>query len=447
MKISRHIHRQLRFKNLINTSALLAALIGLAWLSTLYPVHFDITAGSRNTLSSASQNVLNSLNDKIEIKAYIKKDPALRNQITQLIDRYKLHKSDIELTFIDPASEPERSRELEIPTSGAVFVEYQDRTERIHFIEESTLTNALQQLAGTDVRWISFLTGHGERSPERRANFDLSGFSEQLAQRNIKTQTLNLAEIHAIPDNSDLLIIASPQVDLLPGEIAILMDYLEKGGHLLWIIDPDSIVTNELANKLGVDRLPGMIVDAGSKLYGIDDPTFVLVGRYTAHPMTQNFHTLSLFPAVAALQVREETPFSHEAVLTSSDKSWTETGNGYQAEFDADSDEREGPLPFAYALNRQLSQDREQRIVAIGDGDFLANAYIGNVGNLELGLRMINWLLRDERYVAIPTQSAPDKTLQLSQTSVALLGFGFLLFVPLILLTTGLLIWRWRKRH
>lgn len=435
MKISRHIHRQLRIKNLLLTALWLSVLFGLAWLSTQRPVHFDVSAGSRNTLSSVSQNVLSSLTDKIVVTAYIKKDPALRFQIKQLIDRFKLHKPDIELTFIDPDSTPEKTRQLEIGASGAIFVEYQGRTERINFLDESTFTNALQQLSGANVRWISFLTGHGERSPEGRANFDLSRFGEELAQRNIKAQTLNLAEIPAIPDNSDLLVIAGPRVDLLPGEIGILNDYLEQGGHLLWLADPDSLIPGGLDDYLGIDRLPGTIADMSAGLYGINDPSFVIVPKYPGHPVTQNLQTMTLFPAAAALQSREESPFDSEVLIKSSDKSWT------------DSEEHKGPLSLAYALTRQINESTEQRIIIVGDGDFLANAYLGNVGNLELGLRMINWLLRDDRYVAIPVKSAPDRHLQLTPLSVTLMGFGFLLILPLTLLISGWLIWYRRKRR
>ncbi|GAB4254361.1 MAG: Gldg family protein [Methylomicrobium sp.] len=445
MNLSRHLHRQLRLKSLVKTAGLLTVLISLAWLSTRHPIRFDITSGARNTLSSVSQNVLNSLTDPIVVKAYIKKDPTARNQIAQLLDRFKQHKSDIELIFIDPAAAPEQARALEIASTGTVFVEYRGRTERIDFLEESTLTHALLQLAGDDERWITFLSGHGERSPDGRANFDLGNFVEQLAQRNIRTQTLNLAEVPAIPDNSSLLVIAGPRVDALPGEIAILKNYVEKGGHLLWLSDPDSATLTELDIQLGIERLPGTIVDFSARLYNIDDPTFVLVPHYSRHPITQNFQTLTLFPAAAALQTTEETPFKPKALLQSSEQSWNETGA--RIAFDANGTEHKGPLTLAYTLTRRLDNEAEQRIVIVGDGDFLANAYLGNVGNLELGLRIVSWLLRDERYVAIPTQSAPDTKLDLSPTAVAIIGFGYLLAAPFLLLTTGLLIWRLRKRR
>jgi len=89
----------------------------------------------------------------------------------------------------------------------------------------------------------------------------------------------------------------------------------------------------------------------------------------------------------------------------------------------------------------------EQRIVVVGDGDFLSNSYIGNVGNLDMGLRMINWLIHDDRFIDIPAKIATDKSLQLSQISVAVIGFGFLVVIPLLLMGTGFYIWRKRKQR
>lgn len=448
MKISRHIHRQLRVKNMLGTLALLTLMAFLAWLSAHYQYQVDITANSGNTLSSASQNVLERLTGPVTIKAYIKKDPALRAQITQLIDRYRRHKPEIQFTFIDPASQPDKIRELDIPTTGALFVEYQGRSQRINFLDESTLTNALLQLASVDEHWITFLSGHGERSPDGHANFDLGRFGEELAQRTIKTQKLNLAEMPAVPNNSALLVIASPNVSMLPGETALILDYIERGGNLLWLTDPDNPALPELERVLGIKKLAGTVIDDSAGLYGIDDPSFIVVSRYSAHPVTQKFRALTLYPIASALIEMKEHDFSGEVLLQTSAKSWTETGAvNSHAQFDADSDEQDGPLNLAYALTRSLGGHREQRIIVVGDGDFLSNSFIGNVGNLDIGVRMIDWLLHDDRFIDIPTKTSPDKDLQLTPFSVAVIGFGFLIVVPLTLLATGLIVWRKRKNR
>jgi ABC-type uncharacterized transport system involved in gliding motility auxiliary subunit len=203
-----------------------------------------------------------------------------------------------------------------------------------------------------------------------------------------------------------------------------------------------------LLQHLGIAQLQGAIVDSSSKLYGINDPSFVLASEYTQHPVTKGYQTITLYPVVAALEIDKQTNFKAEALLNSSVQSWTETGPiAGKIRFDADSHEKQGPLAFAYALTRTIHEKAQQRIVVVGDGDFLANAIIGNVGNLELGLRMVNWLIHDDQFIDIPAKTASDKSLQLTQTAVAVIGFGFLIIIPLVLIGTGFFIWHKRKQR
>lgn len=452
MKISPHKHQQLRLKNGLITLALLCLLGIAAWLSTRYNAEIDITKNSSNSLSQASQKLLKSLPDKIQLTAYIKKSPSLRSQITQLVDRYKHHKADLELTFIDPDSQPEKTRELNIDAAGVIIIEYQGRSEKLSFIDESSLTNALLQLANADERWVTFLTGHGERSPDGIANFDLGQFGKELDRRKIKAQTLDLATMPGIPDNSALLVLTAPAVPLLSAELDLVKRYIQQGGNLLLLTDPGNHHLDAIEQLLGLRQLPGTLVDSKSKLYGINDPSFVLASDYLPHPITQGFQTITVYPVTAALEISDETDFQPIELLKSAIQSWTETGPiAGKIVFDADGNEKQGPLSFAYALTRRPAtssgQAQEQRIVVVGDGDFLSNAYIGNVGNLDMGLRMINWLIHDDRFIDIPAKITSDKSLQLSQLSVGIIGFGFLVVIPVLLMGTGFYIWRKRKQR
>lgn len=83
--------------------------------------------------------------------------------------------------------------------------------------------------------------------------------------------------------------------------------------------------------------------------------------------------------------------------------------------------------------------------MVIGDGDFLANTYLGNAGNLDLGLRLFNWLTFDDQFIDIPAKTASDRKLQLTENTVMVMGFGFLVILPLLLIATGIFIWRRRK--
>jgi ABC-type uncharacterized transport system involved in gliding motility auxiliary subunit len=154
-----------------------------------------------------------------------------------------------------------------------------------------------------------------------------------------------------------------------------------------------------------------------------------------------------VYPVTAALDSDLTSPFKAEVLLSSAKQSWTETSPvSGKIRFDAGGVERAGPLNFAYALTRKVN-DTEQRIVVVGDGDFLSNTYIGNVGNLDMGLRMVNWLIHDDKFIDIPAKTTPDSTLQLSNTAIAVLSSGFLIVLPVLLLATGFWVWRRRNRR
>lgn len=448
MKLTLGSQQLVRLKHGVVTLVLLCLLSGLAGLSTVYSIQTDITANASNTLSVASQKLLTTMPEPIHITAYIKPNPSIRLQITQLLERYIHLKQNISLDFIDPASQPEKIRELNIGSEGAVIIEYQGRSERVSYIDESSLTNALFQLAKAKERWLSFLSGHGERSPGGVANFDLGQFGKELDRRKIKAQTINLGTVPAIPANSALLVLTSPAVALLAGEVDMIKHYIEQGGNLLILSDPGKTHLDVFLQILGIQQLPGIIVDAQSKLYGINDPEFIVASEYPKHPITKDFVTLTVYPVVTALASSKTTEFKLQALLNSSKQSWTETGEiTGKIRFDAGTTEQQGPLTFAYALTRQLKNKQEQRIVVVGDGDFLSNTYIGNVGNLDIGLRMVNWLIHDDQYIDIPAKTSVDTSLNLSKPEVAVIGFGFLIVMPLLLLIMGFVIWQRRKRQ
>ncbi|GAB6142031.1 hypothetical protein JCM14076_27600 [Methylosoma difficile] len=421
---------------------------GLAWLTVQHPFDFDLTHSASNTLSPASQKLLQSLPDKVEVTAYIKKGQSSRQQIALLIDRYNRYKADLTLSFVDPDAEPDKTRELDIGAEGLVTVAYQGRVEKISFIDESTLTNALLQLANAKLRWVTFLSGHGERSPEGIANFDLSFFNKELNRRNIKALSINLANMPAIPDNSSLLVIAAPSVPLLAGEIAVVKNYIEKGGNLLLLTDPDNTAMAEVEALVGIKQYRGTLLDKSFAIYGVGDPSFIVASEYLEHAITKNFKTITIYPKTAALSFDSQSGFTGKALFNSTAKSWTETGDiKASPSLTANTADQAGPLPFAYALTREFGAHKQQRILVLGDGDFLANAYLGNIGNLDMGLRMFNWLVHDDQFIDIPAKTANDKNLQLSPTSMAAMAFGFLIVLPLLLFVVGLWIWISRKRR
>jgi ABC-type uncharacterized transport system involved in gliding motility auxiliary subunit len=447
MKVRRYIHQRLAIKQRLLTLLILSVLICLAVISRLYPIQVDLTANASNTISVVSEKILSTLADDVSVTVYTK-SVRLKKQITQLLGQYLHFKKNINVNFIDPGSVLDKARALSVGSEGMIIIGYQGREEKIKFFDEFSFSNALLQLTNTNERWVTFITGHGERSPTGKANFDFSVFSKQLLAHKIKTRSLNLAQLSAIPDNSSLLVLASPMTPLLLGELKIIDDYIKKGGNLLLLTDPSTKHLQKIEQKLGIKKRAGTIVDSSSGLYGIDDPTFVLVSEYKRHPILLNFSNITVFPVTAALEFDEKNEFKAQPLLTSVLRSWTETGEIVgKVRFDKESEEKEGPLNFAYALTRNIADKKQQRVVVIGDGDFLSNTFLGNVGNSDLGGRIINWLIGDDQLIEIPIKLTTGKSLKLSKSSIAVIGFGVLIILPLLFFITGIVIWRKRKRR
>lgn len=464
MDVTRKTSLGIRLQRYTFIALFLAAIGLLAWLSTQYVRQADWTAGSRNSLSADSVRLLDTLEEPIVITSFARDNEALRNQVRDLVARYQRHQSEIRLEFVNPDKEPERVRELGVTMDGELRVSYQGRSERVQELSEQAITNALLRTARQGERWISFLSGHAERDPNGQANHDLGNFGAELDRKGLKVQTLNLSQTPQIPDNTSLLVIASPRVDLLPGEVDIIRQYLDQGGNLLWLTDPGQHGgLDRIAEYLGISFLPGVIVDATTQLFGIQNPDFVLVPEYPAHPVTRELRTMTLFPHTLGLEWDRRDDWEGQPLLSSQSRAWTETGAMSGAiSYDAASDERAGPLDIAFALTRQhdntttdsdteasaeTNSNREQRVIVAGDGDFISNAYLGNGGNLDLGLNIMSWLSNDDNFIAIRAASAPDQTLTLSSTAQGVIGLGFLFAVPLALIGSGVFIWLRRRKR
>ncbi len=463
MKINRKTHLEIRLQNLLFSLLFLVAVGLAAWLSTQYSAQFDWTASHRHTLSEASRRVLDLVKAPVTITAYARENQQVREPIRDLLDRYSRYKKDFTLQFVNPDTQPEKVRQLGIQVDGEMVIDYQGRSEKIQEAGETSLTNALQRLATAEERTIVFLEGHGDRSPLGKANHDLQQFADELKRKGFTIAAANLAVTPLIPDNTDVLVIAGPRTNLLPGELKLIEDYVTRGGNLWWLGDPGDLHgLASLATQLGVRFLPGVVVDASTQLLGIDDPTFALVSDYPPHAITQGFQQMTMFPSAAALDQNEKSDFEKEPVLATLPRSWTELGpiEGKIA-YDAGKGERQGPLDLGYAITRPLSPDStekvaedqpaeaktpvEQRIIVVGDGDFLSNTYLGNGGNLELGINMVQWLSRGDALINIPAKIAPDRQLQLSPFASGVIAIGFLFVLPMLLIGTGA--WVWFKRR
>lgn len=456
MRVTARSRLRLSLENLLFILLWLAAVGLLAWLSTRYHLTLDWTAAGRNSLSESSRVLVERLQEPVSVTAYARDNDLLREAISDLVARYQRVNPRLELRFVDPDTAPAKVRELGIQVDGEMVLEYLGRTQHALHPGEKEFSSALQRLLrGTD-RWLGFLEGHGERSITGDANHDLSLWASQLESRGVRSRSLKLTDGAGIPDNTSAVVIAGPRVALLPGEVDMLRDWIGRGGNLLWLLDPgDAQGLGPLFGDLGLQPVPGVIVDPATQLFGIQQVDVAIISTYTAHPAIPDFELITVFPHAMALQeAGDGSGFEAVPLLTTEAHAWAETGP-LQGEIQRDADEAAGPLTLAFALTRprpggsvdDAGSVPVQRLVVIGNGDFLANSYLGNAGNLDLGLSLVNWLVEDDQLLKIPARTAIDQSLELSRLDEIVIGIGHLLVLPALLLGSGLLIWMRRRKR
>lgn len=444
-----------RFGNLAFVAGVLVAAVFAAFLSTRYAFRIDVSATQRASLAPQSRDLLRSLEGPVEVTSYASRNGNLRQVIGDFIARYQAEKADIALKFVDPEEDPGAMRERGIRVDGELEIAYRGRNEHLKLLTEREFSNALLRLSRARTHVVAFLSGNGERKPDGDANADFGQFGRLMAEQGVRSVALVLGLGAKVPDNTDLVVVADPRVALDAGVVTSLVDWVEGGGALLWLVEPGEETGLEpLAKALSVRVLPGTVVDGAGAALGIGDPSFLAMSQYPPHAITRGFEHTTLLPQTAALAQLGAARWDLKPILRSGAQSWSEvgriprSGEPVTIRFDEGTDEIRGPLDVGFALSRLSPRpDRhEQRAAVIGDGDFLSNSFLGNGGNREFGQRLFNWLLADDALIDVPDRGAPDREIAFSQTGLTVLGLGFLVGLPALLAATGGIIW-WRRRR
>ena len=416
----------------------------IGFLSARHDYIADWTYHSRRSMSPETRAVLAKFDGPVDVVSYASPQGDLRQTIAAALQRYQKAKPDLQLSFVDPQQDPAAMRNLGITVDGELILHYRDRQQRLDTLTERSLTDALERLVRGNDRIVAFVTGHGERRADGVANADLGTFVSQLEQSGMRAVPLNFSQVTSVPAQTDLVVLAGPQAPLTPGATKALTDYLANGGNLLWLVDPGNLDASlqPIADTLGIRVLPGELIDASSPAVGLKDPRMIVLGDYPPSMITRGFTLTTLFPEVAPLAEVRQGDWKIEPFLRSSPQATTQRLGGNAAV------PLKGPLDFGFAFSRLSPSPTksEQRVVVIGNGDFLSNSYLGNGGNRALGERVFNWLLGDDQLISMRPRGAPDRILNVSQGELSVLTIGFMLVMPLLLLVVGGWI-AWRRRR
>jgi ABC-type uncharacterized transport system involved in gliding motility auxiliary subunit len=248
-----------------------------------------------------------------------------------------------------------------------------------------------------------------------------------------------------------MLVIASPQIDVTAAEVKKIKEYLDAGGNLLWLLDDNNLRgLDEIAQYIGLSVSPGMVVEYGT------DPKIALGAVYGDHPVTRTLHRSPSFPIAHDVTSKgtEENGWEVSNLVDVAHNGWLESGklektaDPQKVTYDPKTEKR-GPINIGVALQRVYGK-KGQRVVVMGNANFLTNTYITSGGNLDLGINIVNWLTGDDALITIQPMPLKDINVTIpSDDKSRLLAWtvfhGFQFFIPIGIFVAGFWLW-WKRR-
>ena len=323
-------------KNLTKRNNILQLVYGLIIIISINIIgnyiytRFDLTAEKRYTLSDATKQMLNNLDEYVFFKVYLDGEfPAgfkrLRNETKEMLNEFRAYSSYIEFEFVNPSEssdQKERDKVYQVliekglqPTNvqeknkegntetlifpGAI-VNYLNKEVPIELLTnqmgmppqevlnssienlEFTLTSVIHQLAVDRKAKIAFVDGHDELDAKETADIGNALAEQYLVTRVKINEQLNSLmsfksydSIHGkiiIRNKFDAIIIAKPDSAFSEKDKFIIDQYLMRGGKILWLIDPvyatmDSLQDQRTTLGFGLDlNLEDMLFKYGVRM-------------------------------------------------------------------------------------------------------------------------------------------------------------------------------------
>ncbi|MEW5979057.1 MAG: DUF4350 domain-containing protein [Acidobacteriota bacterium] len=440
---------------LVMTVLVVGILSGVNFLGKKHHKRWDLTSSKLFSLSDQTEKIVKGLKEEVRIIHFAKEpSPSLGDLMTEY---QSLNEGKLRYQVVDPQKDPALAKQYEVRSFGETVVVSGQKREKVEGNQEEAFTNAILKVTREKNKVIYFLEGHNEGDTNSEEGRGYSSAKKAIQRQNYEVKTLNLATSGSIPEDCSALVINGPKVGLLPTETAIIDQYVDAGGKVLLLQDPDTDAgMDDLLKKWKIGLDSDIVVDSSGlgQLFGMG-PAAPLVAEYESHAITKDLsRSMTFFPLARSVKTAEnpDSQFSSSLLFKTSENSWGEKNlkNG-AAEYNEGTDIK-GPVPLGIVSTKTIVGDekekkygKEARVVVIGDSDFANNAYIRSQRNGDLFLNVVSWLAEDEDLISIRPKSPESRTVQMTQARGNVLFWMTLVFMPGGVLLTGIAMWVRRR--
>ncbi len=459
----------------IMTVSFFVILLLVNFLMYRTPTRIDVTSTRVFTLSPQTIQILKDLDTPVRANAFFvttrSNEEAKRQQTADLLNEFARRSGNFTYRFIDPElnrSQAVKYGVVDYPTIVFESIETETLQAVSNFQEQEFVTGILVA-TGTQQKKIFYLTGHGEAINTRdnmlntTEDFGLDYAIEGMQRDNYRVSPLNLKQFNQIPVETATLVIAGPEKDLDEEEYNILSNYINEGGHILALLDPDTPENfNGLFAQYGAYVTNLKIADAVSNVGG--ELLMPMVqkanGQYFTSVQTNIGITdqldVTFFPDAGAVKniLSDEDMPPHiqiKPLAFTTPASWLETNPDSPG---IDESDELGPFTVAAVIETSgsivenpsnVSNPALAKIVIISDSDFATNKYFHSSDNANLFLNSVNWLAEDYDLISIRPKLIPYRELIVNTRERNFIKWSSWVFPPSVMIFLGIFVW-WRRR-
>lgn len=469
----RRVRRLFSSLNLLATITLLALFCLMANAVAFHRyARWDLTQDQITELSDQTRQVLSSLDGTVQVFVFFEPQHRLYEMVKDMFKEYMHFSPFLKVEDVDPTQDPARANQLvetlQLDELNLVVFQSGSRTKVLKepdlagydytqatfggeprltsFKAEEAFTSAILSVTQATQPLIWITEGHGEKSVTEGGPSGLSDLKNQLEQQNMVVESKTLLEHSTIPSDVKLLVIPGAERRFHEQEISTLQKYLEQGGRCLILVDPlQETALEDFLKPWGVSIGKDIVVDPSRRLPFVSAAN-LFVTDYAEHPIVSPMRTLmTLYPLS-----RSVAPFDPPidgltvtALAFTSPEGWGETQTSVETfQYDEGTDAK-GPVSIAVAVER--TGPPSTRLVVIGDSDFIINVQLGNVGNKDLFLGAVRWLVDQERLIGISPKVVESIKLNLTHSQLRVMFWFSVLLIPLSFGALGILMW-WLRR-
>ncbi len=459
-------------------------------LSDRFFLRLDFTEDNQYTLSNATKEIIEQLDEPVTVTAYFTGDlPAnlmkTRRDFKDLLTEYNnVSRGKVVYEFINPSENRDTEQKAIRDGIRPVIVNVREKDQMkqqkvylgaivqkgskmdvIPYINpgaamEYALSSSIKKLTIKSKPLVGYITGHGERS--------LSEFSQVLEGLRIlyDVEEVNLDDTAINLSDYQTIVFISPKDSIPSYQLDMLDDYLAGGGNMFvgydkvkgdfqnaraqsvntgmdnWLSSKGIIVENNLVidancGSIGVRQQQGGF----SYTTNINFPYFPIITNFEEHPITEGLESVTM-PFVSSINFTGDTSLSFIPIAKSSKQSGTQTPPVY---FNVNKRWAKNDFPLSHLvvggiLSGNIEGSQLSKIVVFGDGEFPVSGQGQQQVKLEsdnvnLMVNSIDWLADETGLIQLRTKGITSRPIEHLEdgTKTWLKWLNFLVPITLII--------------